>query len=254
MSRSPAPRSRKIPRNTARVFVGILRPRCLAHDSSARSGLLGRTRSGRLSLVCAALVTLCSGFALGLAAESRRAEAQSLADAAFAECHKADRLASDWDATYDNGIELAKRAIAIDPSFADGYYALFVNLGRKSERTSIAAQAMRVGELKKLLDKTLELEPTHVHAWEAKGEMLMRLPRLFGGSEMQGVDALRRSAELDPKWAKPVLRLAQYDWKKGRAAQARTGAERARELSRAAGDENSTKEADDLLKEIGGAR
>ena len=71
---------------------------------------------------------------------------------------------------------------------------------------------------------------------------------------MQGVDALRRSAELDPKWAKPVLRLAQYDWKKGRAAQARTGAERARELSRAAGDENSTKEADDLLKEIGAAR
>jgi tetratricopeptide (TPR) repeat protein len=213
-----------------------------------------RSPSGRLSLVCAALVTLYSGFALCLAAEGRRTEAQSLADAAFAECHKADRLASDWDATYDSGIELAKRAIEIDPSFADGYYALFVNLGRKSERTSVATQAMHVAELKKLLDKTLELDPTHTHAWEAKGEMLMRLPRLLGGSETQGLQALRRSAELDPKWPKPVLKLAQYDWKKGHVAEARTGAERARELARAAGDEDATKEADDLLKEIGGSR
>jgi tetratricopeptide (TPR) repeat protein len=200
------------------------------------------------------LITICSAETLGLAAESRRAEAQSLAEAAFAECHKADRLASDWDATYDSGIELAKRAIEIDPSLADGYYAQFVNLGRKSERTSIAAQARHVGELKKLLDKTLELDPQHAHAWEAKGEMLIRLPRLLGGSETQGLQALRRSAELDPKWAKPVLKLAQYDWKRGRVAEARTEAARARELARAAGDENSTKEADDLLKEIGEAR
>jgi tetratricopeptide (TPR) repeat protein len=210
--------------------------------------------SGRLSLFCAALITLCSSFALGLAAESRRAEAQSLADAAFAEGHKADHLASDWDATYDSGIELAKRAIEIDPSLADGYYALFVNLGRKSERTSVAAQAMHISELKQLLDKTLELDPAHAHAWEAKGEMLMRLPRLLGGSETQGLQALRRSAELDPKWARPVLRLAQYDWKKGRGAEAQTEAEHARELARVAGDEGSMKEADDLLKEIGAAR
>src|SRR5206468_8129546 len=43
MSRSPAPRARKNPRNTARVFVGFLRARCLALGSCARSGLLGRT-------------------------------------------------------------------------------------------------------------------------------------------------------------------------------------------------------------------
>jgi len=213
-------------------------------------GIVPGSPSGALSLVCAALVALSSSSAPCGAAESRRAEAQSLADAAFAECHKADRLASDWDATYDSGIELAKRAVEIDPNLADGYYAQFVNLGRKSERTSVVAQARHVGELKRLLDKTLELEPEHAHAWEAKGEMLMRLPRLFGGSETQGVQALRRSAELDPKWAKPVLRLAQYDWRKGRVAEARTEAERARELARAAGDDDSTREADGLLTKI----
>lgn len=203
-----------------------------------------------MTVVCAVLGALCSAAALSVGADSRRAEAQSLADASFIECHKADRLANDWDATYDSGIALAKRAIEIDPSLADAYYAQFVNLGRKSERTSVVAQARYVSELKQLLDKTLELDPGHAHAWEAKGEMLMRLPRLLGGSETQGEQALRRSAELDPKWVKPVLRLAQYDWKKGRVAEARTEAERARELARAAGDEDSTKEADGLLKEI----
>jgi Tfp pilus assembly protein PilF len=123
-------------------------------------------------------------------------------------------------------------------------------VGRKSERASVAAQAMSISELKKLLEKTLELDPEHAHAWEAKGEMLMRLPRLFGGSEKQGEQALRRSAELDRKWAKPVLRLAQYDWKKGRRAEARAEAEHARELARAAGDEDFTKAANDLLREI----
>ena len=221
---------------------------------AAKTCIVPRSPSGRLSLISAALITLFSAETVGLAAESRRAEAQSLAEAAFAECHKADRLMSDWDATYDSGIELAKRAIEIDPTLGDAYYAQFVNLGRKSERTSVAAQARHLGELKKLLDRTLELDPQHAHAWEAKGEMLMRLPRLLGGSETQALQALRRSAELDPKWAKPVLKLAQYDWKKGRIAEARTEAGRARDLARAASDEDSMKEADDLLKEIGEAR
>jgi tetratricopeptide (TPR) repeat protein len=207
-----------------------------------------------LSLLCAVVLMLWFGVARGLAEETRRTEAQRLADAAFVERQKADRLASGWEATYDRGIELAKRAIEVDPSLAEAYYALFVNLGRKSERASVAAQAMHVSELRRLLEKTLELDPKHAHAWEAKGEMLLRLPRLFGGSETEGRQALERSAELDPKWAKPVLRLAQYDWKKGRSEEARTEAEHARELARAAGDEDSMKEAGDLLKEIQAAR
>jgi tetratricopeptide (TPR) repeat protein len=197
---------------------------------------------------------LCFGFAAGLAEEGSRAEAQRLADAAFAERQKADRHASGWEAAYDRGIALAKQAIAVDPDLADGYFALFVNLGRKSERASTAAQAMQISELKRLLDKTLELDPKHAHAWEAKGEMLMRLPWLFGGSEKEGRDALQRSAELDPKWAKPVLRLAQDDWKNGRRQEARTEAEHARELARAADDEDARRDADDLLKEIEATR
>ena len=163
---------------------------------------------------------------------------------------KADKLETGWESVYDSGIGLAEQAIARDPSVADGHYALFVNLGSKAERTGVAAQTMKVSRLKKLLDKTLELEPRHAHAWEAKGEMLMRLPRLFGGSEAEGELALRRSAELAPKWAKPPLRLAELDWKKGRVDQARAEAERARDLARTSGDVDFLKKAEELLSQM----
>jgi tetratricopeptide (TPR) repeat protein len=165
---------------------------------------------------------------------------------------KADKLENGWEAVYDSGIGLAEQAIARDPSVADGHYALFVNLGRKAERTGVAAQTMKISRLKKLLDKTLELDPRHADAWEAKGEMLIRLPRLFGGSEIEGERALRHSAELDPKWAKPPLRLAELDWKKGRVDQARAEAERARDLARASGEQDFLKEAEELLNQMSG--
>jgi tetratricopeptide (TPR) repeat protein len=214
--------------------------------------VVGRSKLSRTRLfimTAQAMVGLLY-FGLGRAEESHSTEAQRLADAAFTERQKGDGLATGSEAAYEKGIELAKRAIEIDPSLADGYYALFENLGRKSERAGVGAQAMHVAELKRLLDKTLELDPSHARAWEAKGEMLIRLPWLLGGSDAEGRKALERSAALDPKWPKPVLRLAQDDWKHGHAAEARAGARRARELAQAAGDEKSTKEADDLLKEI----
>jgi len=206
----------------------------------------------RATIGSAVGLLLCCGLVLAQSRGSAREEAQRLADEAFAMHKKADKLETGWEAVYDSGIGLAEQAIARDPSVADGHYALFVNLGRKAERTGVAAQAMKISQLKKLLAKTLELDPRHADAWEAKGEMLMRLPRLFGGSEAEGELALRRSAELAPKWAKPPLRLAELDWKKGRVDQARAEAERARDLARASGDEDFLEAAQALLNQMSG--
>lgn len=155
-----------------------------------------------------------------------------------------------WQQEYDRGITLADQAIALDPGVAEAYYALFVNQGRKAERTGVASQALSVFRLRQLLQKTIELDPRHAHAWEAQGEMLLRLPRLLGGSETDGERALRRSAELDPKWAKPRLRLAELDLRNGRMAEARAEAEAARDLARAAGDEQYSTAAETLLREL----
>ncbi|MGH7897765.1 MAG: hypothetical protein ACREQQ_07425, partial [Candidatus Binatia bacterium] len=81
-------------------------------------------------------------------------------------------------------------------------------------------------------------------------EMLLRLPWLLGGSETEGEQALRRSQELAPKWAKPPLRLAEFHWKKGKTEEARAEALHASELARAAGDGDGLKAAEALLGEI----
>jgi hypothetical protein len=179
-----------------------------------------------------------------------REKARQLAESAIAEQRRGDELGSGWEQAYDRGIALANEAIATDPSLADAYYALFVNLGRKSERSGIGAQAMSVARLKELLGKTLELDPQHVYAWEARGEMLTRLPWWLGGSEAEGERALRRAAELAPKWAKPRLRLAEIDFARGRETEARASAELARQLAEAAGQDDYRAEAEALLRKM----
>lgn len=207
-----------------------------------------------LPRILATVLLFC--FAVqGHAAEEAPAQTpRQLADAALSARARADHLEAGWVEVYDTGITLAEKAIQADPNLADAYYALFVNLGRKSERTGVTAQMANIGRLKELLRKTLELDPRHAHGWEATGEMLIRLPWVMGGSEKKGEEALRRSAELDPKWPKPPLRLAQFLWKKGNAEEARAEALKARDLARASSSADFLKEAEELLAEIDGQK
>jgi len=149
----------------------------------------------RISTRFVLVLLLYASSVLGEA--TRQDDARSLAEQAFAANKQGNALEKDWDAAYDRGIALANQAIALDPGLADAYYALFLNLGRKSERGGMTSQMKNLSELKRLIDRTLELDPNHAHAWEAKGEMLVRLPRLLGGSMSEGEKALRRSAEAE---------------------------------------------------------
>lgn len=201
-------------------------------------------------LVCALAVPLGVGAASADELPGAVFEAQRLADESIQALRRGDALQDGWKREYARGVELANQAIHADPSFADGYYALFVNEGRSADRSGLACKALVASRLRILLDKTIELDPLHAHAWEARGEMLLRLPRLLGGSAGDGEQSLRRAAELAPQWAKPHLRLAELEWGRGRAEQARAEAEAARDLARAAGDQEYAVDADALLSEI----
>jgi tetratricopeptide (TPR) repeat protein len=164
--------------------------------------------------------------------------------------HRAEGAQTGWAEIYDEGIDLARRSIALDPSNAEAHYSLFLNLGRKSERTGISAQFRNVSELKSELAKTIELDPNHAHAWEAQGEMLLQLPRLMGGSRSEGEKALRRSQDLAPNWAKPPLRLAELHEKDGDTAKARAEASRALELARKSGDTRVASDAEAIMNRL----
>ncbi len=221
-------------------------------DGAPEQGVrLDRVRLGGLPHVLALVLSLAP--VVGVSADpTPRERAKELTEASLRERWRADAQREGWAEAYDEGARLAEQAIAADPSYADAHYALFLNLGLRSQRTGVAAQVTNIRRLKQLLDKTIELDPCHADAWEARGEMLMQLPLLLGGSEQKGEEALGRSAECNPRWAKPWLRLAEAHRKNGDAERARSEAERARELASAAGDEDLRREAQKLLEEISG--
>jgi tetratricopeptide (TPR) repeat protein len=179
-----------------------------------------------------------------------KSEARRLAEQSQQAYHRAEAAETGWAEIYDQGIDLARRAIALDPSDAEAHYSLFLNLGRKSQRSGLGSQFRNVSDLKAELAKTIELDPNHADAWEARGEMLLKLPRLFGGSRSDGEKALRRSQELAPDWAKPPLRLAELYEKEGKTEEARAQASRALELARKSGDARFASDAEALLTRL----
>jgi tetratricopeptide (TPR) repeat protein len=198
--------------------------------------------------VFAAMVALATHVA---AAESGgSSEARRLTEESRQAYHRAEAAETGWAEIYDQGIDLARRAIALDPSDAEAHYSVFLNLGRKSQRSGIGAQFRNVSELKSELAKTLELDPNHADAWEAQGEMLLQLPRLMGGSRSEGEKALRRSQELAPSWAKPPLRLAELYEKDGNTTAARAEASRALELARKSGDTRFASDAEAIMNRL----
>ena len=212
--------------------------------------LLQPEHVGRFVVILAALV----GIAIASPTfGDEPSEAQRMTDEAFAVYKQAEAAQQGWAEIYQRGIELSRRAIALEPNLADAYYALFLNLAKLGVRKSYARQFRNLSELKGLLKKTIELDPNHAHAWEAQGEMYLQLPRLFGGSESEAEKALRRSHEIAPKWSKPVLRLAQLHQKNGNAAVAKTEAATALELAKAEGDQELAKEASELLSQVASA-
>jgi tetratricopeptide (TPR) repeat protein len=193
-------------------------------------------RALRRSLLAALAVLLCFAAASPLAED-----AEALVRRALERFHRAEGLREGWREVYDEGIAAAERAIELDPRHAEAHYALFLNLGRRAERSGLGTQVFTVRRLRALLDRTIELDPSHAHAWEARGEVLLALPRLLGGSTRDGVAALRRAIELDPDWPKPRLRLAEHARDQGDLVAAREHAEQARRL---ACDESAPSTAD----------
>ena len=142
-------------------------------------------------------------------ARSETESAAKLVQESIDRYHAAETVREGWREILDEGARLAERAAELDPKNAEARYALFLNLGLHAQRSGIGAQLFTVRRLRKLLDETIELDPRHAHAWEARGEMLSRLPRLLGGSGAEAEKAYRRATEIDPDWAKPWLRLAE---------------------------------------------
>jgi hypothetical protein len=170
-------------------------------------------------------------FAQAIVALAGDDSAPGLVRESIAHYHAAESAREGWREILDEGARLAERAAELDPKNADARYALFLNLGLRAKRAGLGAQLFTVRRLRTLLDETIALDPRHAHAWEARGEMLAQMPRLLGGSRAEAEKAFQRSAEIDPEWAKPWLRMAELARENDDLKRAKELAERARRLA-----------------------
>jgi hypothetical protein len=132
---------------------------------------------------------------------------------ALALCQEADQVSvAERSAVLARGLDRAEEAVRADPQDAVAHFAVFCNLGKRLEMKrrggGLFSTFGELGRLQKEIDITLTLAPDYAAALAAKGEMLVEMPRLFGGDPREGERLLRRAVALDPDDPRMRLMLA----------------------------------------------
>ena len=156
---------------------------------------------------------------------------------------------------FERGQALAERAVAADDTIAEAHFALFCNMGELmrldgEKITSVLGLHRLMAEL----DRTLALDPDHADALGAKGTLLVRLPRLFGGDVARGEELLRLSVRHDPTSVASRLVLARTCEARGARAEAVAFTRRALEIARQQGRADKVAEAQAILADLGAGR
>ncbi len=144
----------------------------------------------RLSAVAVLLLSVCLPLGTLAPGSARAAEsAGDLARQGLAECEAGRRSTArdDRQAHFERGKVLGSRAVALDDNSADAHFTVFCNQGElmRLDGESLSS-VLELRNLLAELDRTLQLDPNHTGAMAAKGQFLLRLPRLLGGDPSRG--------------------------------------------------------------------
>jgi len=129
--------------------------------------------------------------------------------------------------SYEAAKRHADRAVELMPESADARFVQFGADGRIAQLRGIAVAALQLVKLNNQLDEVLRLDPNHANALAARGGMLMKLPRLFGGDTEKGVEYLERAVALDDTAIGKRLELAEAYHIVGREEDAKATAQSA---------------------------
>lgn len=148
---------------------------------------------------CRALLVLVAVLIFAQSASGLPSGSKAAAES-LALCERADKLTGDERAAaLAAGMALAEGALAADERDALAHFATVCNLGKQMEAAGLSlGQLFGVRRLRRELDATLELAPTDADALAAKGALLLRLPRWFGGDAAQAEALLRRALISEP--------------------------------------------------------
>ncbi len=122
---------------------------------------------------------------------------------------------------YDKAAELGKAAMVIDQNSADAHFYYAAGIGRNAQLKGIFNALGVVGEVKKEMDRTIELDPKHVIGLNALAQYYMEVPGLFGGSIEKSEELLLRAKEIDPNQSMTYVTLAKVFMRQGKRGKAK---------------------------------
>ena len=90
---------------------------------------------------------------------------------------------------FNTGLYLAKKAIVLDPNFAESHYCMALALGRINEFAEIKAKIANSKEIKWHIDETLRLNPAHAGAYHLLGRWNRTIAN-FGAVEKMMINSM----------------------------------------------------------------
>jgi len=192
-------------------------------------------------------------LALPLAAAANQ-KAVDLTAEAMRECHAGeDATARDSRKEhFERGEALATQAVTLDEGNAAAHFAVVCNLGEilRLDGEKITS-VLGLHRLMNEVNRTLELDPNHVNAMATKGNLLLRLPRMFGGDAKEGERLLREVVRRDENACTSRIALARTCEARGDRDEAVEFASRALQIATQQGRPDKAAEARSTLTELG---
>lgn len=153
-------------------------------------------------------------------------------------------------ALYEQGLNLANRAVALDEENADAHFAVFGNKGRLLLLEGVGANPISLLQVNHDLERTLELDPNHADALTAKGGLYRQLPWVLGGSLTVAEGCLTRAISIDPEAVSARIELAATYKAMGQPERSLPLLEKAAAIAQRQGKQRQLREARELLEEL----
>jgi tetratricopeptide (TPR) repeat protein len=106
------------------------------------------------------------------------------------------------------GLEYGRKATEVNPGGKEGHFYYMANLGAIAQMKGTLTSLMKLGAIKREMDRTLELDPDWPPALLARAQYLIEMPGIFGGDKDEALRLCRRAIELDPDHLPAYVTLA----------------------------------------------
>jgi tetratricopeptide (TPR) repeat protein len=101
---------------------------------------------------------------------------------------------------YQKGADWGRRAIKADDRYAEAHLWYMVNLGRIGQTKGVLNSLGMVPDLKREINRALELDPRLTPALDARAMLYYELPGLFGGDLNKSLAALNQGIAIDSNY------------------------------------------------------